>query len=203
VTQRSQGPSPPCTPYKSSTPAVARSQRSQGKRPPAHAGGRFLLVKATSLVALSQFCSNTSFTDVQDDAEVTKGRPRVLSRLPQRRRITARLHVEVIEHYERGMSSRRVAATLGLGRTTVLEIIKAAGITLRPRRRKYQGSRSLRSSIMSCRSCCASGMSSSRESGSALPPGWVPNKLKCAQHDACGANRDRVHGGEASGVMVG
>lgn len=89
------------------------------------------------LVALSQFCSNTSFTNVQDDAEVTNGRPRVLSPVPQRRRITARLRVEVIEHYERGMSSRRVAATLGLGRTTVLEILKAAGITLRPRGRKY------------------------------------------------------------------
>jgi DNA invertase Pin-like site-specific DNA recombinase len=89
------------------------------------------------LVALSQFCSNTLFTGVQDDVSVANGRPRVLSPIPQRRRITNRLRAEVIEHYERGMSSRRVAATLGLGRTTVLEILKAAGISLRPRGRKY------------------------------------------------------------------
>jgi hypothetical protein len=89
------------------------------------------------LVALSQFCSNTLFTDVQDDAPVTNGRMHVLSPIPQRRRITARLRVEVIEHYERGMSRRRVAVTLGLWCTTVLEILKAAGFTLRPRGRKY------------------------------------------------------------------
>ena len=47
-------------------------------------------------------------------------------RVPQRRRITARLRAQVIEHYNRGMSSRRVAATLGLGRTTVMEILKVA-----------------------------------------------------------------------------
>jgi hypothetical protein len=26
---------------------------------------------------------------------------------------------------------------------------------------------------------------------------------ECAQRDACGANRDRVHGGEAGGLMIG
>jgi hypothetical protein len=88
------------------------------------------------LVALSQFCSNTLFTDVQD-ASVTDRRPRVPSPVPQRRRITAGLRAEVIEHYNRGMSSRRVAATLGLGRTTLLEILKAAGVDIRPRGRKY------------------------------------------------------------------
>ena len=94
-------------------------------------GGHF------SLVALSQFCSNTVVTDVQDDAPVIDGRKRVLSPEPQRRRITARLRVDVIEYYNRGMSSRRVAATLGLGRTTMLEILKAADVELRPRGRKY------------------------------------------------------------------
>ena len=64
-------------------------------------------------------------------------RKRLASPVPQRRRITARLHADVIEHYNRGMSSRRVAATLGLGRTTVLEILKDAGVTVRPRGRKY------------------------------------------------------------------
>jgi len=26
---------------------------------------------------------------------------------------------------------------------------------------------------------------------------------ECTQHDACGANRDRVFGGKASGLMIG
>jgi hypothetical protein len=36
------------------------------------------------------------------------------------------------------MSSRSVAATLGLGRTTVLEILKSAGVDIRPQGPKYQ-----------------------------------------------------------------
>ena len=90
-----------------------------------------------SLVALSQFCSNTLHTGVRDDATVINGRMLVRSPVPQRRRITARLRTDVIAHYERGMSSRRVAASLGLGRTTVLEILKAAGVRLRPQGRRY------------------------------------------------------------------
>jgi hypothetical protein len=89
------------------------------------------------LVALSQFCSNTLFTDVQDDASETGGRIHVISPVQRRRRITARVRAEVNVHYERGMSSRRVAVTLGLGRTTVLEILNAADVQLRPRGRKY------------------------------------------------------------------
>jgi hypothetical protein len=91
----------------------------------------------TTLVALERFWSNTLFADVQDDATVINGRMRVRSPVPQRRRITARLRTDVIEHYERGMSSRRVAASLGLGRTTVLEILKAAGVRIRPQGSQY------------------------------------------------------------------
>jgi hypothetical protein len=35
------------------------------------------------------------------------------------------------------MSTRRVAATLKLGRTTVLNILQAAGVTSRPQGHKY------------------------------------------------------------------
>jgi hypothetical protein len=89
------------------------------------------------LVALSQFCSNTLLTGVQDDASVTDGRNYVPSPARQRRRITARLRAEVVEHYMAGMSCRRVAATLGLGRTTVLGILKTAGVDIRPQGQKY------------------------------------------------------------------
>jgi hypothetical protein len=89
------------------------------------------------LVALSQFCSNTLLTGVQDDASVTDGRNYVPSPARQRRRITARLRAEVVEHYMAGMSCRRVAATLELGRTTVLGILKTAGVDIRPQGQKY------------------------------------------------------------------
>jgi hypothetical protein len=61
----------------------------------------------------------------------------VPSPVPQRRRITHALRVEVVEHYAAGMSCRRVAGTVGLGRTTVLQILEAAGVEIRPRGRKY------------------------------------------------------------------
>lgn len=54
----------------------------------------------------------------------------------QRRRITQALRAEVVEHYVAGMSCRRIAGILGLGRTTVLEILKVAGVEIRPRGRK-------------------------------------------------------------------
>jgi hypothetical protein len=89
------------------------------------------------LVALSQFCSNIKLPVVQKDVFVTDENTWLILPDRQRRRITARLRAEVIEHCEQGMSSRRVAATLGLGRSTVLGILKTAGITLRPQGRKY------------------------------------------------------------------
>ena len=73
----------------------------------------------------------------QNEISVTDVTGRVSSPTSQRQRITARLRAEVIKHYDQGMSSRRVAATLGLGRTTVLKILKTAEVEVRPRGRKY------------------------------------------------------------------
>jgi hypothetical protein len=84
-----------------------------------------------------QFRLNTLITAVQDDAPVTERRIPTLSPVPQRSRITARLRAEVVDHYNRGMSSRRVAATVGLGRTTVPEILTAAGVAVRPQGWRY------------------------------------------------------------------
>jgi transposase len=47
------------------------------------------------------------------------------------------MRADVIEAYESGKTSRQVAARFGLGRTTVLTILKAAGVTVRPQGRKY------------------------------------------------------------------
>ena len=55
----------------------------------------------------------------------------------QRQRITERLRAEVIEAYEFGQTSREVAETFAIGRATVLKILKAVGVTVRPQGRKY------------------------------------------------------------------
>lgn len=46
--------------------------------------------------------------------------------------MTERIKDEVVELYTRGMSSRAVAEQVETGRTTVLEILKARGVELRP-----------------------------------------------------------------------
>lgn len=77
--------------------------------------------------ALSRFSPNM-LTSVQDDACVTGGASRFVSPPRQRRRITAQLRAAVVEAYESG----QVARELALGRSTVLKILKAAGVTMRP-----------------------------------------------------------------------
>jgi DNA invertase Pin-like site-specific DNA recombinase len=54
-----------------------------------------------------------------------------------RRRITAQLRADVVAAYESGKTSRQVAEELELGRTTVLKILKAVGVIVRPQGRKY------------------------------------------------------------------
>lgn len=74
---------------------------------------------------------------MQDDAYATD-RPLLFASPPrQRQRITERLRAEVIEAYGFGQTSREVAETFAIGRTTVLKILKAAGVTVRPQGRKY------------------------------------------------------------------
>ena len=43
------------------------------------------------------------------------------------------LRAEVVDAYESGQTSRQVAEVSELGRTTVLKILKAAGVTVRPK----------------------------------------------------------------------
>ena len=82
--------------------------------------------------ALERVWSNKSWPEIQSNAVETNVKD-LRSPVPQRRRITAHLRADVVEHYERGLSTRRVAATLGLGRTTVLQILKDASVATRPR----------------------------------------------------------------------
>ncbi|VBA36271.1 hypothetical protein LAUMK191_01344 [Mycobacterium attenuatum] len=89
------------------------------------------------LVALSRFSPNTLLTSVQDGVHVTQGASRFVSPPPQRRRITTRLRADVVSTYASGKTTRQVAEELALGRTTVLKILKAAGVTVRPQGRKY------------------------------------------------------------------
>lgn len=68
---------------------------------------------------------------------MTDGSSGFISPIRQRRRITASLRDAVVVAYESGQTSRQVAEELELGRTTVLKILKAAGVMVRPQGRKY------------------------------------------------------------------
>jgi DNA-binding transcriptional regulator LsrR (DeoR family) len=72
--------------------------------------------------------------DTTDEVDEALERVKVV---PQRRRITDSLRAQVVEHYAHGMTSRQVASTLRLGRTTVLEILKAADVAVRPQGHKH------------------------------------------------------------------
>jgi hypothetical protein len=89
------------------------------------------------MVALERFWSNKLWPQRKTNTSVGDVTAERLAPAPQRRRITGRLRAEVVERYAPGMSSRRVAATLGLGRTTVLEILKAAGVDIRRQGLRY------------------------------------------------------------------
>ena len=97
--------------------------------------GPFHLVAGT-LVALERVWSNNFVTDAHDDAFVTGRLSSVVSPARQRRRITAKLRADVVEAYESGQTSRQAAEELALGRTTVLRILKEAGVRVRPPGRK-------------------------------------------------------------------
>ncbi|MGV9671358.1 helix-turn-helix domain-containing protein [Gordonia sp. NPDC003504] len=49
-----------------------------------------------------------------------------------RSRITEQLRSDVVRLYEDGMTSRAVAGEVGIGRTTVLNILKREGVEIRP-----------------------------------------------------------------------
>lgn len=55
----------------------------------------------------------------------------------QRQRVIDRLRAEVVEAYQSGQTSRQIAEELNLGRTTVLNILKTASVTVRPQGQKY------------------------------------------------------------------
>jgi FixJ family two-component response regulator len=101
-------------------------------------GPRRVLRGPFCLVALERVCSNTvAKRKVQDDTDEVDDALERAENVPQRCRITQSLRTQVVHHYARGMTSRQVARTLGIGRTTVLTILKAADVALRPQGRKY------------------------------------------------------------------
>jgi hypothetical protein len=90
-------------------------------------------VDLIQLVALERVWSNNGWPQIPIDALVTGVNARSSSPLVRRRRVTTRLRAEVVGAYVGGISSRRVAASLGLGRTTVLGILKDVDIPVRAR----------------------------------------------------------------------
>jgi DNA-binding NarL/FixJ family response regulator len=88
------------------------------------------------MVALARFSPSNQIQEGQETTSVATNQ-RLVSPPRQRRRLTARLRAEVVEAYEAGQTSRQVAEELGLGRSTVLGILKDAGVVVRPQGRKY------------------------------------------------------------------
>ncbi|WP_163911080.1 helix-turn-helix domain-containing protein [Mycolicibacterium aubagnense] len=74
---------------------------------------------------------------MQDDESEVDLSSSVAPPLRQRRRITPQLRTQVVEAYEFGQTSRQVAETCGVGRSTVLKILKDAGVAVRPQGQKY------------------------------------------------------------------
>ena len=93
-------------------------------------GGRSILV------ALERFCSNTMWQTGSDHPPLA-GENRPVTPSPKYRRITGRLRAAVVESYGSGQTSRQVAEELALGRTTVLKILKTAGVTVRLQGHRY------------------------------------------------------------------
>ena len=54
-----------------------------------------------------------------------------------RTRVTAGLIMDVTARYERGESMRNIALALGMGKATVLKILYAAGVPIKPAGRHY------------------------------------------------------------------
>ena len=88
------------------------------------------------LVALARFSPSYLLRKGRETSSVATN-PLLVSPPRQRRRVTDRLRAEVVEAYQAGQTSRQVAEESGLGRSTVLGILKDAGVTMRPQGRKY------------------------------------------------------------------
>ncbi|WP_425269587.1 helix-turn-helix domain-containing protein [Gordonia alkanivorans] len=54
-----------------------------------------------------------------------------------RSRVTDELRGEVVQLYASGMTSRAVAEEVGIGRTTVLNVLRREGVTIRPQGARY------------------------------------------------------------------
>lgn len=66
------------------------------------------------------------------------GRDRYVGPVPVRRRVSKQLRAEIVEYYRQGLSSLDVAEVLGVGKSTVLNVLKAAGEPIRPRGVRYR-----------------------------------------------------------------
>jgi hypothetical protein len=55
-----------------------------------------------------------------------------------RTRVTARLARDVAARYEHGDSMRSIALTLGIGKATVVKILKAADVPIKPTGRHHR-----------------------------------------------------------------
>lgn len=83
------------------------------------------------VVALTQVWSN--FSDLRADAGIIRqDAPQEAAPPPRRTRVTAGLRTEVVHRYTAGQPSQLIAEDLHIGKATVLKILRAAGVSIKP-----------------------------------------------------------------------
>lgn len=89
------------------------------------------------LVVLSRFWSNHSSAEVRDAGSSILRTRFSGQRHNVRIRRTAKINAEVVSRYQGGQSTRTIAAQLGMCKATVLQILKAQDVMIRPVGRHY------------------------------------------------------------------
>jgi DNA invertase Pin-like site-specific DNA recombinase len=86
------------------------------------------------VVALSDLCLNVGLTDVTklDDVPAAGLSRYAPPEGPRKARVTTALRADVVARYQRGGSSREVADTCGVAKSTVLKILRSEDIDVRP-----------------------------------------------------------------------
>lgn len=95
---------------------------------------------SSNVVVLTDLWSNPALAPVDLDLtqDLTEHRSNRYAAPPARRtRVTSRLREEVVTRYRRGETSREVAEACGIGKTTVLTILKQAGVAVRRQGMRY------------------------------------------------------------------
>lgn len=102
-------------------------------------------IKSTSLTEVLLCCKCINLVDLSwawSNLPTLRAASLVVARengLPRRRRtiVPSKVRAEVVERYKNGETTREVADACNIGKTTVLGILREAGVEIRPWGRHY------------------------------------------------------------------